>query len=58
MIAKILIILSVFAVYVIAAPYSTRRDVGGGAYAAIGTEDKPVEALSLYFTDDDSESLE
>lgn len=29
MIAKILIILSAFVVYVIAVPYSTRRDVGG-----------------------------
>ncbi|KAG2750441.1 hypothetical protein P692DRAFT_20831942 [Suillus brevipes Sb2] len=47
MIAKILIILSAFAVYVIAAPYSARQDVGGGAYAAVGAEVKPTEALFL-----------
>ncbi|KAG2068377.1 hypothetical protein BDR04DRAFT_1232802 [Suillus decipiens] len=48
MVAKILtIILSVFAVYIVAAPHLARKDVGGGAYVAIGTKGEPVEALIL-----------
>ncbi|KAG2362087.1 hypothetical protein BDR07DRAFT_1407924, partial [Suillus spraguei] len=33
MVAKILIMLLAFAVYIIAAPHSTRQDVGGGKLA-------------------------
>ncbi|KAG1885434.1 hypothetical protein F4604DRAFT_1918130 [Suillus subluteus] len=44
MVAKILIILSAFVVYIIAAPHSTHQDIGGGDYAAIRAED--IELIS------------
>lgn len=42
----IIIILSAFAVYIIAAPHST-RNAAGDAYAVIGAEEKPAEAPVL-----------
>ncbi|KAG2362064.1 hypothetical protein BDR07DRAFT_1609725 [Suillus spraguei] len=50
MLAKILVILSAFAVYIIAAPYP-RPEVGGGAYTTIGAEDTATEAEFLTPTD-------
>ncbi|KAG2068382.1 hypothetical protein BDR04DRAFT_1103351 [Suillus decipiens] len=47
MVAKILIMLLAFAVYTIAAPHSTRQNVGGANYVAIGVEEEPVEAEVL-----------
>ncbi|KAG2151242.1 uncharacterized protein EDB93DRAFT_1249435 [Suillus bovinus] len=48
MVAKILTILSAFAVCVILAPLqSTCQDLGGKAYASIGAEEIPAEASRL-----------
>ncbi|KAG1796155.1 hypothetical protein EV424DRAFT_1547211 [Suillus variegatus] len=44
MVAKILIILSTFVVYIIATPQLTHRNVGGDDYAAIGAEELATEA--------------